>query len=271
MTTRLPDGRDIRLCYYQDIAILGSNKGWRVDDIDIYVDNHPAGYQKMAYIPQDSFDRYYPNALAFNCRVQGHNIELEPYLDKPVAQLPLRELRMMVHDLEQSVHWGIERPGPEVERDELLARYNASVGQITKSCRGQYLDFKSYWLDRPMVDFIRVYEENDYDVQIAGTCVDVKPTNHRGQGLGRILYLAGAIAMHDQGMELRASTLQSEPAAAVRGHLEAEGLVDNVKSRHKTFRVLNGGVILEKHPHFRLPLPGVPEYDLSTAFEVDGL
>lgn len=77
--------------------------------------------------------------------------------------------------------------------------------------------------------------------------------------------------MHDQGMELRAFTLQREPAAAVWRHLEEDGLVDNVKLRHKTFRVLNGSAILEKYPHFWLPLHGVPEHDLATIFEVDGL
>ena len=257
----LSDGRSIRLCYYADIPDRSLNDGWRVDDIDIYVNDQAAGYLKMAYIPKCAFDRYYSNALAYACRLEGRHLGLRPSLDTPVDEMSIEELRGAVFTLEKEDYWrSVSIPGDEVSREELVARYDVRVKQIMKSCRKRYLSFRDWQMDNPVVDYVRVYEEGD-DVQIAGKVIDVSPRRYRGQGLGKILYLAGAMAMHDQGMSLRASDLQTESAAAAWARLETEGLVEKrrTKTEGRSYSVINGDEALRRYPQFRLPVIEVPE------------
>jgi len=78
----------------------------------------------------------------------------------------------------------------------------------------EYKKFYYHWVDCPVVDFIKVEE------------------NYKRNGIGYVLYIAGAMWLAEKNMCLHASSLQADEASAAWKKLEAVGLpVKNYKNQ----------------------------------------
>ncbi len=261
----LPTEPEVGFRYYPDVEDAGSHQGWRLDVLDIYYQQRSAGYLKISQIPQALFERYYPDALAYACRVEGRALGLKPYLGIPVMELSATDLAEVVYALELTFNYRAERPVSTTPRSELLTRYRAGIDGITQAKQKDYLKFKDLWANRPVVDYISIYGDGD-KVRIAGQATAEPAVNHRRLGLGKLLYLAGGILMYEQGMELRASSLQSPAAMAIWQQMETEGLTIRRQTPYHNFKVLDGEIIRERYPNLVLEMSS-----LLAATTMDGV
>ena len=134
--------------------------------------------------------------------------------------IPIQALRKsIVHaylslDLPYSGSMELSRQQDKMSDAEVMREYDKFEKIAEKKYGQDFRDFKKYYVDKPLVDFIRV--KDDY----------------RRRGIATILYKKGHEWMKQRGMKLYASGLQSDQARAAWDSYERKKLVGKEKSKH---------------------------------------
>lgn len=216
----------LQLARYPD-AEGDQNRGWQVDLLTAEVDGDVAGYAAISFIPRARFERHY---------AQG------------------------IYDWERLING---RALPE-KRDDLRlqeARHPFSSGRSKEVYQKEWEFFQAYHVDRPRMDFIRVFNEHEDRIRYAEVigCDRVRTSrkNYQGVGLGSLLYREAARWMFERyALPLYSSDLMSESASLAWTRLQRT-LPDAVlpSDRARREKQPQGRMILGQH----VP-PWVPEW-----------
>lgn len=210
----LKDGRTARLTYHTD-AEGDNNRGWQVDQIEASVGGMPAGYLKISLITLDRLQRYYPTVLHYQQLIGGWHLGLGIDKWETQAEPPLKILR------KASSYGRSYSFGKELSEEEVLTFTQKSLSEKTE----KFFDFYRFHVERPLVDYISVYEAGEthrgigWKKESAEHSISVE--NFRGLGLAGILYKAGAVWSARNNRCLYASGCQSDAAKVVWQHIES--------------------------------------------------
>jgi hypothetical protein len=177
------------------------NRGWRVDVIAVEVDGQPAGYIGASYIPQERFHTWYPNGIWNWLRlVNGYtSLPIDPAAPNARETLSLYSRRL---------------PEP----DDRTKDPKKQIIKQVESAYPRYPEFIASHVDRPIVDFIRVYQGEGQFVDWSQGKREWIRTSNRTDfsrcGLGTLLYLEMARWLSESGLRLHASGCQTPPAEA---------------------------------------------------------
>jgi len=222
---------------------LGEEKGYTVIRIDALVAGMKAGYIKIGYIPSERWPTYYPTVWHYLERVQGWCVGIRG--KGATDPVDWAELWKKVH------HYAGASPAsrPSISPLALSNTHVPDVETIRRDLevleerqewhRESMENFKLSLVDRPYVDFIRVFKGPDPHFNLGNE----GPLNFRGEDISMALYEYAArwLAEHKD-MSLRASGLQSEEAKA-RWDQMAESAVYPIHEvtlpTKRTYRVLD--------------------------------
>ena len=147
----------------------------------------------MSWIPRERFEREYPNILSYLAHIQGKG-KFNPKYSQYDLTTPVGRIKAMLDDKD----WR-ERASKDPKLDNLTTAEAHTIEKRLYSdyYRGygkQFAEFKNRWLDKPVVDYIRV-----------------KKDFYR-QGIGIALYEEGAKYLATMGLKLYASGNQQPEA-----------------------------------------------------------
>lgn len=221
------DGRHIEVKRVED-SEGDNNRGWQIDELQAFVDGQEAGYLKLSYIPEERFAAHYPaGVFDFVHQIKGHIIfeyagesRAERSIKHDFKTMTDDELRKFISTASWSfmhVSYG-EMSGREGEleamsRKELMAKILELKKVVTKRFGKEFEEFKSYFINKPLVDFIRVKDQ------------------FLRQGIATALYIEGAKWMAEKGMVVHASGLQQPEAAAAWAKMASLGWVKDAGKR----------------------------------------
>lgn len=187
---------------YTDDIEGDRNRGWTVDQIDAYLNGEKVGYLKLSYIPHERFKRYYPGILNWLSQIGGHHTLPYDYKDSPWQGIPTNELRKSIFSLAQTcrIDWNtcnkLSTEAKTMNDIEIRNLVRELENKLWEDKGWQFRRFKQYYVDKPIVDYIRVEEP------------------YKRQGIGTALYRAGHEWMKSKGMKMYASSTQSDEAKA---------------------------------------------------------
>lgn len=181
------------------------NRGWQVDQINAYLGDELVGYLKISYIPSRLFADYYPGILNYLAQIEGKGIL--PYTDEATdwRQIPIERLKptiSRVADLAGYHQSELDDQVKNMDDTKFIKLYANLVSRIEREHGWKLKRFKTYYVDKPVVDYIRVMDE------------------YKRQGIGTALYQEGSKWMREKGLKLYASGTQSSDAKAAWKSLE---------------------------------------------------
>lgn len=256
-------GLVVDLDHYCDVE--RENRGWVVDRIEARVDGKPAGYLQLSYIPAEEWDRRYPTAFEYMAsKMTGKYGTIRNRIDEQPDDTQWdRDVLLKV--IENSFSWmhGDQRDELDaLSDDELYRLWTERKEMIRSSGEAEYKDTRAYTRDSPVVDFIRVYDQYETNRPLGGVeqHVDKKrlrenrDTWHQRnwpvwqrQGIGTVLYEAGAMWMAERGMHMHASSVQTDHAQGAWKHLEAKHAVHSRRMHLKQARTYKQRRYLDGH------------------------
>ncbi len=187
---------------YIDSSEGDKNRGWQIDEVKAYLDGKEVGYLKLSYIPRERFEKYYPGILNFLTQVNGSGDLPHGYETTPWKEIPIDKLRPYVYHMAQDAGIGWTESNAlqseaKTASDEQVHHIIDSLEKMLMKEKGiLFKRFEKYFVDKPLVDYIRVNNE------------------YRRQGIGTALYRAGYEWMKSKGLPLYASGVQSDEAKA---------------------------------------------------------
>lgn len=201
---------NVTFTYHEDVE-GDKNRGWRVDRIDAHLPGveKPVGYLKISYIPKERWEAHFPTMLNFLAKMQGQSVlpyrsESRDYHDIPPEELKtniqhaaiaLSDRYPSMEEFKRLENLPLDQVVPEFEKFEKYAKKKFAL---------QYRRYKQYYVDKPIVDFIRVEEP------------------YQRQGIGIALHRAGHEWMKKRGLPYYASGSQTAEAKAVWQKMEKE-------------------------------------------------
>lgn len=170
------------------------NRGWRVDKLEALIDGDVVGYLKMSWIPKERFEREYPDLLQYLAKINGKNKFLPRYSPYDM-NTQIGRIKAMFDDADwkemDSKNPRLDTMTPaeaKVLEKRLLTRYASKYREFMK--------FRSHWVDKPLVDYIRVKNE------------------FQRQGIAIAMYEEAAKHLATMGLKLYASSNQQPGAKA---------------------------------------------------------
>lgn len=227
-------GDEITFKYLPDVE-GDENRGWQVDQIDAYVNGHHAGYIKASYIPMARFKKYYHNVLNYMSLIGGsHPLPLDEKdkdyhgYDEKNLDIVIKRLKTQLHDYSET-----SLPTRKDKIDYIDSIVNKSKNQSGNLERDkiEFTKFKNRTVDKPIVDFIRVFGNDDYHSWGTNNPKTSEPMEFRRLGIGTSLYIEMAKYLHTKKLKLYASTLQSKEAEQAWQNLTRLGFVKTERSR----------------------------------------
>lgn len=231
-----------------DIAV---KPAWRVDKITALVEGEEAGYIKLSWIPEEKFRKQYPSIFNWLSEERGIHFlkegenwqDASPERKVDILNSILNRLRLKIsnrskvgqeiNDLREKYNKGWYTDLPKDIPEETSARLLKALERATlkdKRWGPEFQKFKDFFIDKPIVDYIRVYDQKD---------PKGPGRDYRRMGIGRLLYRRAGEYLKDMGLKLHASGLQSDEAKAAWADLERRGLVE--PGDRKTLRVEGKG------------------------------
>lgn len=220
------DGEKITFDFKEDAE--RENRGFTVHHITAYLNGEEAGYLKISYIPQEKWDEFMPDIYHYLSNMAGFCIGLKKgeirenhdyKKGEQAEKFPIDSLQgkqTLIYEMQRFVHSlsdGLKEKDCFSLTEEQVAQEMINLNQITERKHGnQYRETKDFHVDKPLVDYIRVYHKDDIyfpDKRLDDTLVD---KSYRGKGLGLALYKAGALWMGMNNLRLYRSGVQSEEA-----------------------------------------------------------
>ena len=202
------------------------NRGWVVHALLAEVDGDPAGYLKISYIPTDNFKREYPDVFHYVAKMKGW-VTLKNALKNNNLDERIRGLD----------HYGqyYATDLNDASLEDRLEMVKTLEKQVKSKFQKDYLGFKEYHVDKPLIDFIRVYDDLDNSVFVdANERIDRKGRiNYKRQGVASALYKEAALWLKELNLQLHASTLQQPEAKAAWEKMKSLGLVSEIPPKTK--------------------------------------
>lgn len=230
-------GEEIDFKYKED-AEGDNNRGWIIHQIEAYVKGDYAGYISISYIPKERFEDHYPTILNFMTHIGGtHPLPMgkDSVSPKELSDEELKNTvkKMSRHSRKYNDLWETGESVPD-DRGELLDIIIDITENELKAEKLKFKKFKKYYVDKPIVDYIRVFKENENRTN-RRTSDDEKiaksPQDYRRQYIGTALYLEAAEYLKGKGLKLHASGLQQSEAEQAWTKFEKEGRVAYSGSR----------------------------------------
>lgn len=195
MEQKLLGSVDITLIRHPDYE-GDDNRGFRVDFLELLVDAEPAGYLSLIYVP-------FHRLLSWNGPGAARTaVEWAASISGVTAK------KFLSNGSRLGVLSTVDRRG--------LEKVWARIGQDCNIEGGCSVDFH---VDRPLVDYIRIYKPSDNLREIPskrfnsrGLQKGIASRDFRHRELGLLLYVEGARWMAENGMLLHASGLQQPEA-----------------------------------------------------------
>lgn len=181
-----------------------TNRGWVVHKIEARIDGKTAGYIKISYIPDKNFREEFPGIVQYVDKIIG-----APFWPgkkyKHISSDPLQRsndfndypLIAQVYGLLGQSSSFIDLLYEELENlseQELLELKKKYLNLLWKEYGEKFKEFEDYHVNKPLVDYIRVYPE------------------FQRQRIGVALYEKAAKWLAGKGMRLYASGIQSTEA-----------------------------------------------------------
>lgn len=213
-------GVPVRLDLYERVPD-GISDGWVVDMVEAHSPNGPAGYLKISYIPCENAERLYPDAFHYVARRKGIG-SFQWLVDTPEEQWDRKQLVSALQAASRA--W----PTPKYEEenlDQLRQLWREQRVLLCKKHELEYQEFLAFHVDRPLVDFIRVYREGERSGWVGGQKADLEAAEHGGLGVGTSMYETAALWMAQRGMHLHASGIQSGSAEKAWDRFRERGVV----------------------------------------------
>jgi len=227
------DGDKIEL-RYQDDSEGDENRGWTVDKITAYIDGIEVGYLKLSYIPNKRFHDHYPNIFAWLQKISGNYLISRDFVGFGSERRGGEEFEYEKYSEEHkrkfveilAFVFRLGREGTYVKQfktdRELLQAIRDIEEKFLSGSKGvQFKRFKNDFVDKPVVDFIRVNED------------------FQRKRIAEALYVAGSKWMKEKGMKLYASGTQSDSAKDAWKHLEKKYKVRTTRKGRKGRRYLD--------------------------------
>jgi GNAT superfamily N-acetyltransferase len=230
----------------------GINEGWVVDILEAHGPGGPAGYLKLAFIPRENLGRFYPSPVEWHLRRGGGNFP-EELLAKPAQEWAREETLLALSrtdEWHESTRETSERRAVTSDgdlREEWLERRRRIRLKHAKA----YKEFRDFHVDRPVVDFSRVYADGEYSIYNGGVREKVDPddvTDYRRQGVASAMYEAAAFWLAERGLELHGSGLQSDDAGALWKSFEQRGVIRQIPGPTKPRLVLDPELLAANGP-----------------------
>jgi hypothetical protein len=238
----------------------GGCDGWVAHLVEAHTNAGPAGYLIIAFIPPKEMARCYPSPLEWAVRKEGYYSRIRDLLNKPDAEWDRQELLLALTTTDYSYGYNYrhtEEDRSTCSASELRELWRARRQSITDEYRSGYEDFCRWHLNRPLVDYIQAYDEDELRPYRRGQRQEQKqPLGKSCQhlGIGTVMYETGALWMHQLGLNLHGAglDLQSEEAQGAWAALRGRGLVKNVtllwRGEKQTRQVLDTGKLLLQFP-----------------------
>lgn len=194
------DGIELNFEYEKNVAER-TNKGFIVNKLKTFIHSRQVGYLKIAYVPSEDVDYYFPTIFHFMDQVKGwHLLEHEDDFNSPKVYPGDEEFAKEAHNrrgiqkVDDFPDW---REYDEVsdERWEELADYYKK--EIRETFNDQFQKYLDYYVDKPYVDYSSVDED------------------YRRRRIGFNMYKKMAKMLGEKGMVLYSSTIQTDEAQAV--------------------------------------------------------
>ena len=206
------------------------NRGWIMDKFSAYVNGEYAGYLRVSYIPLERFKKHYPTILSFMTKIVGSSILPAGKGSKDYHDLDIKDLQETVKNL--SYHsskyhgfWDGLKPIPD-SREELIAIIDDIIKKELKEEKEKLKQFYNFHVDKPMVDYIRVFDKGAIrSDDITKEKHKKAPTSYQRQRIATALYLEVGEWFQKKGLHLYASDIQSAEAIAAWKNLDRMGYV----------------------------------------------
>jgi GNAT superfamily N-acetyltransferase len=226
------DGKEITFVIDDD-SEGDNNRGWQVHLIKAYIEGKQAGFIKLSYIPHERFKAWYPSLYHYKRHHGSYRLpgEYGKYTKEPLEQMDEEDLREFLkylysagkpwrkNDLEEQ--YGDADVKNKVELVKTLKTIAAKEEKF-RNDRNEFKRFKNYHVDKPIVDYIEVYDTENDSLRLKTKFGNV---NFRRQGLGTELYKKAARYLKEKGLKLYASGIQSAQAEAAWNKMSEKGWV----------------------------------------------
>lgn len=192
-----------------------------VHRLSAQVEGEAAGYVKVAYVPRSQMLEELPDALHLALHQRGHQRVYDL-----VRHTPLE--RWSDDELQSAIACARIPPGlGRMTRAELVEKWEQAAASLAKRHTDAYAHYIDAHVDKPRVDYIRVFDKGDRTVPRERDSPRAT-RSFRRLGVATALYETAARWMAANKMTIWASGLQQPEAAAAWEKLAARGLVRSV-------------------------------------------
>jgi GNAT superfamily N-acetyltransferase len=231
----------------------GIKEAWTVELVELHTPDEPGGYLKISYIPEEKLQRYFPTAFEYAVRERGKYLRISQLLDKGEENWSRDDYETALNGSQDWLPYGREAELRELYQrmslDQIQDEWARHKQEIASAHQSEYEEFCDGQLDKPHVDFIRVYDENDDDAYQGSVRKKRKTRSDlRRQGLGVLMYETAALWAQARGMRFYASGVQSPEAEATWAAMERRGLVRKEGKR----KYLDAEKLLRESPEIAL-------------------
>jgi len=209
---------DVTFKYREDIE-GDKNRGFQVDEIKAYLNDEEAGYVRIIYIPKERFEARYPNILAFLNNMEG-KVGIFPYNYRDVVdyhKIPPEGLKKNIENAYIAIVGGWDTN--EFERlrqlslDQVIPEYEKFERIANKRYGKRFKEFKNYYVDKGIEDFIRVHP------------------HFQNKGVGAALEYAAHKWMKNRGMKFYFSNTRTDPGKGLLKKIKQEYPIATDKMR----------------------------------------
>ncbi len=213
----------VKFNYIEDLE-GDENRGWQVDKIEAYLNDKLVGYIKVSWIPRQRFDQHYKTIAQYVSKVAGSVFLPYEYVNEPnYNNIPVDVLRSNLFSAASTVYGYVsyeqQQQFKKMSDEQVIAKYRQLEKMLHKKYGKRFDDFREYYVDKPIIDFIRVDDQ------------------YRRQGIGTALYRAAHEWLKQKHLKLYASGIQTDEAKAAWSQMEKDYPVgqEQATMSNKTF------------------------------------
>ena len=207
------------------------NRGWQVGKITAFIEGNEVGYLKLAYIPKRRFAEHYPTIFNWMDQMQGKCILPRPKVvgddftafrdaaKRHYKTFTCAELRKFLNSTNLSLRGGdISRDLLGLNQEQLLEMVREMEVKAHDRLGREFKKFKTYYVDKPIDDFIRVEPE------------------FQRQGIAEHLYKVGVKWLESQNLPFYLSTCRQNAAELLAGKLRDAGHLRKLSNKRERFK-----------------------------------